>query len=156
MVVKGLIDISFTALIGKMVTVAFVGDIPDFRLLSLKKLRYVLKRYRPDAFVIYISGKPEDNLYDILDIYRPVYLFSYDLGLLNEYLDVIDGGIWFIPSDVKLLDLGENIFFRVEEGVFQKFRKWFIGKEKRVEVVSSTLGNIFENRDGVLYRKFWL
>lgn len=156
MVVKGLIDISFTALIGKMVTVAFVGDVPDFRPLSLKKLRYVLKRYRPDAFIIYVSGKPEEDLYDIFDIYRPVYLFSYDGSLLNEYLNVIDGGIWFIPSDVKLIDLDEKIFFRVEESVFRKFRKWFIGKEKRVEVVSSTLNNIFENREGILYRKFWL
>ena len=156
MVVKGLIDISFTALIGKMVTVAFVGDVPDFRPLSLKKLKYILGKYRPDGLIIYTSGYPGRVLHGIIDIYRPVYLFSYDVRLLNEYLNVIDGGIWFIPSDVELMDLDEKISFRIEESVFRKFRKWFIGKEKRVEVVSSTLGNIFENRDGVLYRKFWL
>ncbi|UZN23256.1 hypothetical protein GM182_05085 [bacterium 3DAC] len=156
MVINGLIDISMTALIGRMTTVAFIGDVPMFRPLSEKKLRYTLKKYSPDALVLFIKGNVSDDLSTLLDIYSHIWLFAYDYNFLTEFYREVDGVVWLVPYETMLVNDIPNMSFRVSEDVFNANRKWFVGKEKRVEVVSPTLNEIFQNKDGVRYRKFWL
>ncbi len=155
MVINGIIDISFTAMVGKMSTVAFIGDVPLYRPLSLKKLKYTLSRYVPDVLVLWIQGTlhlPDE----LFSVYQPIVIMGYDYDLLKKYYPMVDSVVWLIPHDADLIDDISNMTFRVEENIFLKYRKWFVGKEKRVEVVSSTLDSIFNVHGEILYRKFWL
>jgi hypothetical protein len=156
MVINGLIDISMTALIGKMTTVAFIGDAPMFRPLSEKKLRYTLKKYSPDALALFVKGNSSKDLSTLLNIYPHIWLFAYDYNILKVFANEVEGVMWLIPADTWLNDDIQNLHFRVSEDVFAANRKWFLDKEKRVEVVSPTLSDIFQNKNGVRYRKFWL
>lgn len=156
MVINGLIDISMTALIGRMTTVAFIGDVPLFRPMSEKKLRYTLKKYSPDALVLFIKGNTLEDISALLDIYPHIWLFAYDYNILKVFADGVEGIMWLIPMNTQLKDDIENLHFRVSEDVFNTTRRWFVGKEKRVEVVSPTLNEIFQKKNGARYRKFWL
>jgi len=162
MVVNGLIDISFTAIVGKMATVVFVDEVPLFRGLSLKKLRYVLKKYQPDTVAVFAKDAMDISplISGIAELSLPLSLLTYSLDMIHAYGEQMEISILFVPTPEMIDTLGEGIpghvILRVSEDVFSARRKWFIGKEKKVEVVSPTLDDIFSQRGDVLYRRFWL
>ena len=164
MVINGLIDISFTAVVGKMVTVAFVDTSPMFRPLSIKKLTYVVKKYSPDALVLFSKRKPLDKEFiqtlkgkigDILLI-----LFTYSSKLVLTHEKDFDEYVLFIPDGYEnslfIDDLRGDVRFRISEGVYERKKNVWMPIKERVEVVSPTLDDVFQWKSDILWRKFWL
>ena len=164
MVINGLIDISFTAVVGKMVTVAFVDTAPMFRPLSVKKLAYIVKKYSPDALVLFSKKKPLDKefLQDLKgkvgDV--PLILFTYSPELISLHREDFDECVLFIPDGyedrLSIGDLPGDVRFRISEGVYERGRSVWGALKERVEVVSPTLEDVFQWKSGILWRKFWL
>ncbi|GEM_PF-2367016 len=164
MVINGLIDISFTAVVGKMVTVAFVDTAPMFHPLSIKKLSYVVKKYSPDALVLFSKKKPLDE--EFIQVLKgkmedvPLILFTYSSELIHIHDKYFNELVLFIPdgyeNSLSIGDLQGDVHFRISENVYEREKSVWMSIKERVEVVSPTLDDVFQWQSGILWRKFWL